>query len=748
MGLHPPFEDLETFAEDGLPPPERAALKDHLTACESCRETLAYVQKLGRASRELRRHEVPLPLDLWERILTRRRTEARRILPLRPVDPGTGHRRRDPAAGRRIAGWAAVIAAITAAGLLLGRAPGEAGAAWSELRFSPSTPGPGDRIEVRYQGGHFPGHDSIRVRAALAGGGTAGEVPAQETMTQVILHWHSEGAFQGTFTLPDAVDYAMFSVEDVSGSFVDHNGGRLWDVMVHSEDGSPRLRALDARREALRGRDWPAALETAEMATRLYPDDPESWSQLAALQAWLGSSSMRPEGLLSHAQRFEGLHTRFRGQPGLSGRKLAGMASYAIQAGAERPIIEYWTRRLREEIPHHPRALLIQEGELRVQGSTGVGSASSESYFAALERLWLGVDSNDLGRFDDVIENAIREAVSRSRPDMVLRWSERAHLYLGRTPEGLEALVRPMLGWPETRRVAITWLEEGIARSQRNLEPERPLWMSPAEHGQALQTSVGRLHQLLGLALLADGDEAGAASALAQAVAKTWSPEASLSLARLRIARGDTTGSWEMLARLEADPTTGVEPGSALASLHREAMAHPEWRSWVEQARGELARHMLSRAHGVRVDLGARLRGPGGAEHTLQSLLGREGAVLVYCDHLCDMALERLLSLEGVARSAGDGRLEIIPVRSPGDSRFATAGSRAESDSIPLYEDLRGELRSALGAWAFPRYHLVDQDGWIPFGRQGLTAEELPQGQLALEVRDSEGDLLRVNGPR
>jgi hypothetical protein len=748
MDRHPRFEDLAAFAEGGLPPRDQASLKDHLAGCESCRETLAYLQDLGRASRGLRRQEVPLPPDLWERVLTRRQSGTRRILPLRPVGPGTGRRRRNPFAGRRIAGWAAAIAAITTASLLLGRAPGEAGAAWSELRLSPSAPAPGDRIEVRYEGGHFHGHDSIRVRAALVGGGTARELPTQETMTELILHRNSAGWFQGTLTLPGAVDYAMFAVEDATGSFVDHNGGRLWDVMVHSEDGHPRLGALDARREALRERDWSAALKTAEAATRLYPEDPESWSQLSALQAWLGPGSARPEERVSHAERFQELHIRFQGPTTLSERRLAGMASYAIQAGAERPIIEYWTGRLRENFPHHPRSLLSRQGELQAQGSTDVGSAGSESYFAALDRLWLEVDSSNAGRFDDIIENAIREAVDRSRPDMVLRWSERAHSYLGRAPDGLESLVRPMLGWPETRRVAIKWLEEGIARFQESPERDRPLWMSRAEHRQTLRNDLGRLHTLLGLAFLADGDEAGAARALAQAVSKTWSPEAFLSLAGLRIARGDTTGSWEMLARLEADPTTEVGSGSALASLHREAMAHAEWELWVEQARGELARHMLSRAHGVRVDLTSRLRGPGGAEQTLESLLGRDGAVLIYCDRLCDMALARLLSLEGVARSAREGRLTIIAVSMPGDSRFAMAGSRPDSDSIPLYEDSRGELRNALGAWAFPRYHIVNQDGWIPFGRQGLTVEDLPRGELALEVRDPVGHLLRIEGPR
>jgi len=270
---HPNLGELSAFAADELSTSSHQAMAHHLRGCARCQESLRFVHRISEPALK----SLSAPSDeLLARIQHSRANGERVILPALARDTQRTTR-------SRLLGVAASVLCVVA--LWRALAPSEAMASIDEgvLTLAPALPKPGGRVQVHYvpPANHFVGAQALRVRARLRlpmDGSYAFSVPASQTRAVGTLTRKRDGAFEGSFTVPDSVVFAVLAVESLDSSYVDDNSERGWEMLVATPTGAPMFSALMQRGHDMMGRSWEQGYASAVRATELYPDSIAGWT--------------------------------------------------------------------------------------------------------------------------------------------------------------------------------------------------------------------------------------------------------------------------------------------------------------------------------------------------------------------------------------------------------------------------------------------------------------------------------------
>lgn len=713
MILHPTFRRLKTFAERGEGP---ARLRDHLAACSRCRETVAWLREVPERAR--RGTAVDPPEGFYEEIRKSRSTGARTILPREGVpDPQPTPRVRSA-----LAGGAAVLVILIMGGLTL--LTPEAGADRSELSFTPAEPRVGDSIAVEYhRGPSLPVVDRLVLRARFR---DADDKPYRtlDHIGVTGLLRGDDGVYRGAFRLPEDAVFAAFAVETEAADAVDGNGGRFWEILVHGADSAPLLEALEQRIADLMGRNWEAAHETARRKVELYPDDPASWSTLFFFGRQLYGEAVSDSLKRAHEPRFRAFHRAFRDSAPLSGELLGNMMWYgrSLELSDEEA---HWRGRLLEEAPIHPQAVQERAGEALVAYRD---HDDSRRYLSDLNRIY-----DEAGPVhDNLVILGIRAARMAEDTAAYLEWADR---YV----EVMEHDIPSRMGIARSIGEMTGRRDEGIRRLEPLIkeirsEKKRPLGRTAEEH--AVKANEGVARALVAMAEIheAHGETTLALARLEKSARRAWIPQTDLSLARMRIEAGDTTGAIRSLARVAVDPSTEEAVRDSVTTLGR-GLGPSHWMAASEEALKTLRDHVMREAtlRPIDTDDIDLLTGEG-ASRSLAEILDGKRSVVVFWSRHCGPALEVMERLEALReRMTRRGETLVLITEEPPSAEFREFLQEKAFD-VPVYHDVGREASRAFENWGTPHYYVLDREDRVRF--RPWPIEEVARHLAALALLD------------
>jgi hypothetical protein len=669
-----------------------------------------------------------VPDGAWEEIVIRRERGDRVILPA--VDPEPLSVRPSP---QRYLVIAASAVLLLFGGLLLFRPIPEAEAIKSELRFQPSDPQNGVRVEVEYRPSPALAAEnrlSLRARHRTPLSGESNDGPVQRTLAT--LARDSDGIFRGSFQLPDSVVYAAFAVEDVDGNRVDHNGRRLWELLVGSSDGRPSYDALDQKKNDLLGRNWELAFETVREMTSLYPGRPGAWAELTMFQRHVPGEAAAESLMAEHRARFQEFHHELNSRPKLLADPVLGMWGYALNAG-DTEGWRYWDERFKREFPDHPWTVYRRENELSRAYSEETDGVAR--YLAELEPLWEKISDQNSSVHARIIWNALHHAQQASEPQAFLRWLERYGSYGPVTPEGMWYIATQTDRWPELRDTKLRLLLEALRLLEAVPGSYRAL-----ENGVERQREENRdrsLHILaeLGVTLVAAGDTTAGLDTLALAASQGWNVQIFRAVAEVQFAIGDTAAALQSMARIASDP---FSPSSVVDSARRRGERHFEpatWGRWVGSGSLEMAQRILSRSVARSLRTEVHLQDRQGRVRTLEGLRGRDATVVLFWSRWCGPAVEAIPDIEwvyGWLQQRGVPLVTVVDeVWSADFDQFVTG----REISFPIYYDYEGEAKTAFNKFSTPEYYILDRSGRIALAEAGNEAvQRIARDVIALQM--------------
>lgn len=699
MIFHPSNLRLKQFADGEISGRKRARIAAHLRGCPRCRDEVTFLRALTRSMLEAA--EPPFPENAWEGIAARISSGERMILPIASGEATT----RKSSSLR----WAAIAATgLLGGGLFLfGIAP-EAGAQKSELRLSPANPGVGEVVAVEYAPrSSLAGESRLRLRARFR---TADDHPYAfrvRHLTVGELVRGTDGRFRASIELPESVVYAAFAVEDVQGKRVDHNGHRLWEVLVHASDGRPLFAALEQRIFDLMGRNWTEAHATTREMTRLYPEEPRAWSYLIAYDEDVLDGAALDSARAWHHERFQTLHRQLSVRDDLPAEKVNGMLNYAFDGG-DPEALRHWDERLKREFPQHPQAIFRRASDLSRahRGEPG-------QFLAELEHLWGEVDSIAGQAYRLLIKTGYQGSYDVG-PDEYLRW-------VGRFDERIvdrwasEYMALPMLKWPESREQGIERLRQRIERLGRVENEDRDLELTIEEQRAENQSKIADALGAMGEALIASGDTASGVAALDRALSVSWNTSVFKTVAEAKLALGDTMGAARAWTRLLVDPSVDATLGDSIRIKLGRVLDRETVQQWAERAREEMRQRVLARA--VNIPLrDARLRGRDGEIFHMRDLSDGQVTVVTFWKRSCGISRQQLPAFAALSTELERQGVRVIAITEEEPSPdLATFLQGQKLDAIPVYHDYGKEASVVFNNSATPTYYVLDEAGRLRF---------------------------------
>lgn len=688
---HPSFERLSRYADAELTGKARDRVASHLAGCTRCRDTIRFIRDLGEVARNLPAPEPPA--DALPRLLARRAAGERIILPTSDPVPIEAERK------RAIPAIAATLA-LFVAGALLVSVP-RLGADRSRLEFSPERPRAGATVQVRYAAGSLLGSEAklvLRGRLRFANGGI--QVTEVGRLTR-----GADGVFHGVVSLPDSAVYAVFAVEDSTASRVDSNSSRLWELLVHDEDGRPLFEALRERTNDLYVRNWELAHETARTAARLYPDRAWTAYTLFRFESALAQGAARDSLVRRHRERLRELDPHWALQPP-SVDDAAFLAVYAMMLD-ESEVHDRWRSFLLRNAPNHRTSLQLRLFDLQ-------RSAAGRSLLEDLERLGAEVGF----RHRELVVAGLFEALRARDTDTALRWADR---YLAIAPEDVGTIARALADAiaPDARLHA--WL---LAVSDKLASGDIALAREPhrtaAAHRRQLAELGASVQHVLARMCLEAGDAECALGHLESAAAVAWDPEVFEALAHVLASRGRTEEAAHFLARVAIDPLADSASAANAASLGRTWVGERRWEHALDRAHSALASYVAPHAVYHRIPSDLELIDSEGDRVTTGAALTGAVSVLVFWSPQSAPSIEALEEIERAARLLGRESIRTIAVQIDRTSTEAPDRWKEPVPSVELYFDPRRELAAAVDQWGTPEYFVVDQAGIVRFQHSSL----------------------------
>lgn len=728
---HPSLSDLSAFQAKELPPSSSRDIGLHLQHCARCQDSLRFVHRVNVPS------SAPLPLaadDLLVRIQQSRAAGARSILP--------GALTATPRPARRPV-WAIAAAVLVVAGVtqLFTASDAEAAIEGGVLTLSPAAPRPGAVVHARYvpAAGAMSAAPLLRLRARIrTPEDESYRVPAAHLLEVGALSRAPNGVYEGRFTVPDSVVFAVLAVESIDSSRVDDNDGQGWELLVSAPDGRPQFAALMQRAEDMMGRSWEEGYASVRRATELYPDSVSGWTSRWFFESQLFSGAEAESIAVVRAITTDRLVAQIKHAPALSYHDI-GSVYYRAYVNGSRPGAtaadsverQYWWARMTAEYPTH---------EQRAQhfavflDTKALGSAAA---LDSLERLYAVFAPLRGGAGRNLVYQG--EAVARRLGNaMRLRtWTARylsgeadsarqMAVFLSATPafraEGMEALRRLLR-------------EERVARMV-----VRPLGRNATAQERHVADARRSVLAALGQALVATGNMPEALDTLRLASDGGWEPELFRTLARSYRQAGDSAGALAMEARLVADGRTSDKLRDSLSRSGEQRAGTARWAGLVRDARQEMHARLLDRSISRVIAPGASVQSRNGAEQTLASLAGEKAALVIFWSRRCGPAIKALPALRTLIASRGVSGTPVVFVVDEAPSAALDAFLAEQKISWPVYYDPRTRLGNAMRNFGTPHYYVLDGGGRIRFKGAGPDGVQDLYGQLDAVSAEMNGD--------
>ncbi len=700
MIWHPSRSRLNDLADQELNGRLRERTAAHVAKCRSCQRTLASIRELTQQAQSLPL-KTPRP-ELLGQILARNQAGDRVELPTNnPL------RHRSVARPMMVAATLVLLAGV---GLLFVVSSSDLGAELTtgELHLTPQKPRTGDRITVEYRAtSMLSGEERLVLRARYR---RPGDRAYNDGMQQIVvgeLSKKSRRKFAGTFILPDSVVYAVFAVEDSAIQRVDSNGRKLWELMTHDDTGKPEYRALVQKQNDLIGRNWEAAFETARIAAELYPLLPDAWVRLNGFEAALASTNSIDSLRARHSQRFARLQTRSAAQPSLDDDDIAGMYLFALTTQADPSTIRYWRERLLAQAPEHSLAI-----ELRVQDNVRQYGRSKDRLLIELEGLW-SVSNRAHVR---LARQGFRTALAAQDIDGIVRWADRR---IAIEPWTALEIARRMGEVSELRSNAVEQLQAQLLRIDDETTRNRDLYVAVGEQEGRDETRRNKIRVPLGKMLVETGEIEAGQDMLMAAAASGWDPSASRIIADIRLQVADTAGAIEMLARVAVDPNVASASADSTIAIAAELINREQWEQAAERARLEMWRRALAQTINKSISRDVELLDSTDQVQGLHELAAGRITLLAFHSSVCAPCRNELPLLQTVADrlEVGGGRVLIVTHNAPSADVRALISVRR----LPIFQDVRGMIRQALGLWETPMYVILDKSVRLRFVSNSLN---------------------------
>lgn len=691
--MHPSERTLIRYAEGSLDERRKGRVSLHLERCARCRGAIVELRRIDEAARALPDPE--LPHGALDSILARRAAGERVILPV-SAEPVRAQPRYGAGAVRRVA---ALFAVVLVGGLVLSRAP-EATAQASELHIDVERPQAGGHLNVEYNG--VAGHADIE-RLVLRG---RLRTPTSQAYNRTarprplaVLVRGEDGAYRGAFTLPDSVVYALLVVERADGTVLDHNGRRGWEVIVHHADGRPVAEALIQRANDMMGRDWEEAHRSAIRLAQIYPDEPQSWNLVDFYERQLFGHVDSLRAL--HQQRLVRFDERLRG-----GRVTGDQAGWMLwySRGVQDSVREaYWRQRLIAEHPSH--SLAVQERVSDISDDMRAGASAAE-VLARFELLWQEVGP----AHSNVPLVAGFMAQAAADTQAIRTWADRYTLF-----HPADDGVYTMLEVPDMRVEAMRRLRLRVARIESQPDSARDLFETREEFAQRSADDLRDAFALLGEALLEDGATRAGLDTLALAIDGGWDASLFDTVARARLAAGDTSGAIALFARVAVDPGTDASFADTVRAQLGHAPDRATWTSLTEDARREMRLRVLEEARNRALGREVRLLDDGGSEVRLDDLRAGRPTVVAFWSRHCGPALQQLPAVVALERklAARGAALIVITEEQRADELTRLLAERAPG--LEVYHDQWRDATLAFQSWGTPQYFVLDADGRLRY---------------------------------
>ncbi len=672
---HPRYERLSEFEDGTLSASRSREITAHLERCARCRREVGVIREADEALRSL---PVPaLPEGLFERVLERRASGIRTILPTGPV---SAVRRRNWVPARAAAVTLLLAAVFT---VLATSRDAEAGSSVLSLAALSSD---GARVAASYAPGSvLRGHSSVRARARI----WLAADPTSPVTIELGVLTRTEDGYEGTLELPPGIGYALIALEDPSGAAIDVNGGHFWDYS-NVEDSFASAPAWAARLAALRELSASGILPASQLrraaiqATELHPQSLELWTARAAYETRVVTrASTRDSMLEGHRRRVADFSRHaLAGLPDVS--RLVGLLDYA-ELVEDAVTTSDLLGRLAAVAPHHPRVVEARTAERLAK----VAGSGYEELLADL-----GTDFAEADEFSHLIA-AMAYSVARDirEPDEILIWARR--LYAG-DPESRDGIALDLATEPALRSVAIELLEERLLFHASPPASSRALHQSTREFASRTRSRIAGLQAALGKTLIAGGDLTGGLSALETSMGHRWDPEVASLLVELTEPGTASERTQELAALVGVDP---LHDGSGSAGrLERNE-------SEIRAAAERLEERLMREAPGGRLpDIVLRARGG-------DAVPVDDGGVtlLALWQAPPDADAEEALTLAASARLMSAAGVRVL-IASPAQWLDETTGVADMVGARPVVDE-NGSATEGFGGWDLWEYVVV-HDGF------------------------------------
>lgn len=694
-GRHPSGLDLSRYADGELDVRRARGIAEHLEACIECRRYVEFIHELAGAARGLPADDVDEPAlerddDLAAEVLRRRRAGERVALkvPRTAAGDGRGHGGGPFTAAWRFGlGIAAALVLLALAGVYLFEAPPVA-AGHSELDFGTELATPGSTLQIEYTPAVFlAGYDSLRLRVRSRGTDTPypGHAGVIGDLREVALMRGSDGKFHGSLTVEPGELFLAASVEDFSGTDVDANLGRLWDVMV-SGDSVPSTAALESRYRVLEAVNWVQATAWVKDLARRYPANPLSWAMLWRYEDRITPASPSDSLIAFHRAKL---------------RELIGLQTEQGTTPTDLRILRAYARWLGEQTLADS---LLVELARRDPDNTAVVATTlpdpKNGKAAWLERadsVWASSEKTD----DNLVISALFVAGEANDSIAVQRWVDRGRQLPYLSPGTMAARLDP---YDFTAGIRVRLREEWLQQLREAGEESRPLDQSVPEFDAWRRDQVRRTESALGRDLAVAGRTAASRVILSSVAESAWQPTVLGPYANFLLATGDTTTALDVVALLVADPVSGSVARTRFASLLKAHVDNAD--DFVRKGRIEYRRRVEQGVHfDLRLPANTRLHFVDGTTTTVGDRLAGSTTMMVLFEPevpgLEDRIGELLERVSSVPAAEGLQVLLVSKRPSPG----LTGGFGATN----LLTDENLDLTQRLHAWGTEDLVLVNR---------------------------------------
>ncbi len=602
----------------------------------------------------------------------------------------------------------------------------------ARLRFSPEAPLANSRILVNYTPiemlagehelvlrGHFRTERDRRYEGL-------------RNIQLAKLKLAANGTFTASFTLDDHAVYAAFVVENNAGQRIDANGGKLFELLVHGEDGEPRYHSLIQRAYDHTGRNWITAYESNRFAMELYPDSLHGWAMLRFHEEVALGTSGSDSLLAWHKENFRGIHEEYAHRTQLSPATVVAIQGYA-QDVEDSVSLAFWTERARNESRGTRSWAQIVGIEIFRKFFE---DRDADAALTAFEEYWPYAEGTGSQMLSWALQMAADDLSATDR------WIER--LLAGGSSEFSAA--RVLARFPERRERALELARKGLDRpawagrehADLAVHPGRPLGRTVSEYARTRARQWEDRLVTYSELLSAAGEEDEALEALEEAAATAVDPAVLQRLADVKLSRGDIAGAARGYAVVAADPLTSIAEADSLAALVRQNPEGPEWRALLESAEARMLPRILADTvrWAPRPSSVVDKRGNG---VPFSDLIAGRTTVLIFWTRGCGYSVDEIPQLLRLRELLDPNAVQILSVTTddqpgPGMEEFIAARGM----TYPVYYDLGAEAQNAFGVSGTPAYFVLDARGNVRFAfsrvsdipRQLEALAQLPDNPL------------------